>query len=260
MKRLIYISALTLVFSAKAEVVLRQGNVKVSDPDQLRAFLKSVDRESNETVCLGVEEIPGAYLCQSSSQKLMNDTLTRMGFFMGAAKGLNYGTIMNNDDRMLKMYKNAIAGHNLPGDVIEDFYLKVSDLNSDEASFKTGFVDKLSDTNIYVIGTSIEEKLDAKKTVSHEIYHAQYGLNPNYKRIVDAYWDIELSVSERGEVRTILGVAYNTNDGIIIDEFQAYVLEQNAETTGHLKGMAIKHGAALRKRLTDAGVAPVIIQ
>lgn len=188
--------------------------------------------------CNGVTEVPGAYVCVTFYQADLNDAFTRIGLFMGAGKGLKQGTLLQASDWKLKNYKKLVAGHNMPGKTIIDFYNNTKKkpaikLNKMEASFKASFVNnpviQAKKDNYYVIGLSVQSTKSQESVVSHEIFHAQYLLTPNYKETVDKFWQTQVSSEDKKKIKETLGKAYNTEDTIIIDEFQAYLIQDNAE-------------------------------
>lgn len=220
--------------------------------------------------CAEVLEIPSAFICQSHFQKPMNAMFTRMGFFMGAGKGTKEGEVLPKADQQLLNFEKLISGHNLSGKSILGFYDATSGLGSadakslraEELSFKKGFVEnervrKLG-TAIYVISVSAQNTKSAHDLISHEIYHAQYGLSQKYKSVVEKFWKEEISLKDKEKIRKILGSVYNEADSIIIDEFQAYLLQTNAQgdQLGEFVG---KYGAKLKQKLKAGGTPPVSV-
>lgn len=210
--------------------------------------------------CAPVAEIGGAYLCTAFYQSTMNDVFTRMGFFMGAARGFQPGTVVPHGSCRLANYRKLVAGHNLPGQVILEFYRQASPLTAAEKSFRDGFLGQESirrlGSGFYVIGTAVQNSKAAKDVVTHEIHHAQYGLDPVFRSVVNRFWTEAIPEADRRKIRELLGELYNPIDSIIIDEAQAYLLQSNAGRD-HLKEYAGKYAGALRLALANAGAAPV---
>ena len=187
--------------------------------------------------CSEVQELPGTLLCQSYLQKTMNRTFTRMGFFMGAAAGTKAGEFIPLDQPELLNYEKVVAGHNLPGAVVLDFYAQAETKNLLLSEMEIKFKNKILDSKevqalgskFYLIGLSAQNVKPSLDVLSHEIRHAEYALKPCYSKIVDHFWRAKLSLSDRKQVIGKLERAYQVNDAILIDEFQAYLLQNHPE-------------------------------
>lgn len=235
-------------------------------------ILTNIDKDTSTLdrymECSEVSEISGAYVCISFYQADLNDAFTRIGIFMGAGKGLKQGTLLKEQDWKLKNYKKLVAGHNMPGNTITDFYENVPkdtsiQLNQMEKEFKSSFVDsqkiKAKKDNFYVIGLSVQSTKSQESVASHEIFHAQYLLTPKYKQTVDSFWKHQVSSEDKQKIKQTLGKAYNTEDFIIIDEFQAYLIQDNAEKD-LLREFVASYRKKLIKSLEKAGVKIIRVQ
>lgn len=62
-------------------------------------------------------------------------------------------------------------------------------------------------------------------TLNHELLHAQYFKDENFRKTVDEFWNEKITKEDKEKIKTILGVAYNKNDEFLIrNEFQAFLL------------------------------------
>ncbi|MGZ5279816.1 MAG: hypothetical protein ACXWC9_07740, partial [Pseudobdellovibrionaceae bacterium] len=85
--------------------------------------------------------------------------------------------------------------------------------------------------------------------VGHEINHASFYLQPNYKNSVLDFWQKNVSSTDKSKIRSILGKLYNAkDDNIIVDEFQAY-LTQMDEKNNPLAEFIPKYKRKLMKNL-----------
>ena len=196
---------------------------------------------SDLMACGAVIEVPGTYLCVPKSKDKMNDALLRMGFFWGTGCGFKAGTLIPKDDQVLKTYNNYVFGHNLPGDVITNYFNTVAaihdsrkSLNSAEQDFFLNFVQTPEilrlHSQYYLIAAVASGNTRFHSVLSHEIHHARYYLQPKYKSIVDLFWKNEISERDKNQIRQILGYSYNAdNENTMVDEGQAYILEENAD-------------------------------
>ena len=230
-----------------------------------RGILSHLDQDTSAVdqymACNETSEIPGFYICVAFYQADLNDAFTRAGIYMGAAKGMEKGTLLKESDWTLKNYKKLVAGHNLPGDVVRKFYRSAMQnpditLNTMEAQFYSALMSqpqlKNEDTPFYIVGLSVQSTKPQQSVLSHEIYHAQYLLTKNYKSVVDRYWKETVTDDDKDKIRAVLGRAYNTEDYIIVDEFQAYLLQDNADKDMLKDFLSYREG--LEKELVSAGV------
>jgi hypothetical protein len=150
--------------SAKGLDDLRKQLTKTVAQVVVQNLNKKTDTLDDALECREVKELRSVYVCMSFFQQDLNDAFTRMGIFMGAAKDTKAGTLLNINEPLLVNYKKLVAGHNLPGKVIEAFYQAISSSSSEldpfELMFLQGFVQhpsiqKLKD-NFYVIGVSVQ--------------------------------------------------------------------------------------------------------
>jgi hypothetical protein len=211
------------------------GVMSVSDFNSL----PDIAKPSADMNCSEILEVPGAFLCVTHYQFRMNKTFTKMGFFWGTVRGFNAGTLLENQNPLLAYYSSLIDGQNLPGKVVADYFNAVqtlgdsrSSLNSFEKEFFADFVMNpeivARNNNYYVIAISKETTKNGS-SLSHELNHARYSLSPLRKQIIDEFWQKDVSTSDKARIRRILGRIYNIhNESAMIDEFQAYLLQEDA--------------------------------
>lgn len=149
--------------------------------------------------------------------------------------------MISNDDPKLLSLENTLVAHNLPGQVISDFVVTVSNASSEflglnvaEQEFKTSILDAPAISSLngqyYVIAFPLDAPIDYRTIVTHEIHHAQFYLSPPLRQAVSEFWNSEISAEDRALMRSILGNVYNRqNEALMIDEFQAYMLQEDAE-------------------------------
>jgi hypothetical protein len=217
--------------------------------------------------CVALDSVPGAYLFCSFYQRDINDALTRAGIFMGAGKGIPSEMILAHDDPTLLNYKKLVAGHNLPGSVVKRFFAALAgardsklETNRSEKIFRDLFLNSPEITerqeNFYVIGLSIQTTKSYESILSHEILHAQYFLNPAFRKAVREFWQ-DIPTEERAGIRETIGKAYNiVDDGLVMDEFQAYLLQAKADRD-LLRGF-IRYREPLFSKLRESAVSPIL--
>jgi hypothetical protein len=206
--------------------------------------------------CVEISELPGAYLCSAFYQRDMNDVFTRMGLFMGAGKGIKKFALVPQEDHTLANYKKLVAGHNLPGSIVTAFAQAANDASEFESAFLKPFLEKVAEKKekFYLIAFSIQNMKSHQNVISHEIFHAQYYLNNGYNKVVNEFWQNDVTKEDKALIYETLGKAYNTDDeDLIIDEFQAYLLQQEAGSD-RLRALVEKHKSTLEAQLKKAGV------
>jgi len=178
---------------------------------------------------------------------------------------------MATDDPALINYEKLIAGHNLTAEAIIGFYKSTASLeksskkslNVEEAQFQKEFLSSNKITRLgkdfYVIAVSVQNTETTKELIGHEIYHAQYELNPKFRKTVDLFWNGIVNQKDKRKAADVLGKMYNTSDRILIDEFQAYILEDGAES-GPLLKLAVKYKPKLQAALKKAGASLIMIE
>jgi hypothetical protein len=266
----------------KTTVEVALASSKVSLPDGLSPWILGIKAKVGGRIlanlsadtdgvdryieCAEVAELPGAFLCCSFYQSDMNDAFTRMGIFMGAGRGVQENTVMSHGDPVLRNYKKLVAGHNLPGPAVSRFYSRLlieknSDLglNEFEGAFHNDFLQnpavKALGDQFYLIGLSIQNMKTYQSVVTHEIFHALYFLNPDYRETVRRFWSESISEKDRTQITEVIGQAYNTeNLELVIDEFQAYLLQSGAHQD-RMKLFVERYQAALSEQLALRGIA-----
>lgn len=218
--------------------------------------------------CVEIAELTGAYLCCAFYQSDMNEAFTRMGLFMGAGKGMAASTLARNDDFVLANYRKLVAGHNLPSTMIRDFYQRLekekdASLQATpwESAFQKNFVDspavKAKGDRFYVIGLAIQNMKSYANVVTHEIFHARYFLDPVYSETVNRFWRESVTAADRKNITDVVGQAYNVDqEELVIDEFQAYLLQSEAEKD-RMKNFVASYRQKLERTLASAGVRSI---
>ena len=112
-------------------------------------------------------------------------------------------------NHMATRYEGAVparTGWNMPMSIVEKYKTKES-----------LFIPYLSLAD-YVI---IYQRGDIQ-TKKHELLHALYSMNPNYRSHVNGVWE-SLTTKEQERIHSVLRELHYPNDpAILLDEFQAY--------------------------------------
>lgn len=244
--------------------------VRITDPSQMRTFSRFVGNSSNEFVqCREAAEIPGTFVCMFAHSTLGNLMLYRTTNFVERlnrrySRGViipGYGFGEDWGDVNAKGYANAF---DLEKKDLLEFYNKAqaecaagrneSCLNAYEKNLFNSFILPLAQTreNFVILGVGYGNA----GSLSHEIIHAQYFLRPEYRAVVDCYWETELSADQRTGVKNYLEDTYDTSYRfLMINEFQAYVLQRGERS--QLRSDGERHQGPLLRQLNDAGISVV---
>jgi hypothetical protein len=110
----------------------------------------------------------------------------------------------------------------------------------DDVSFFIGFnfpmkiVPKENDLYKYIeeVDYVIVYKHGDIKTKNHELCHAKYFTDKNYKDSADALWNSLTNVSKKNIIDMLIRMKYKNNMDILIDEFQAYYYTEKSNFFG----------------------------
>jgi hypothetical protein len=160
-------------------------------------------------------------------------------------------------------------GHDIPSTNLVNFYKSVLQLcqqsngNSDvcpspsEKEFFEKFVGPVASQHpiFVVITTTFARSVTYVEIVSHEIMHGQYFLLAPYRATVDTFWK-GMAEQDKQRVRQLLSGYDTTNDFVMRNEFQAYLLMAGGENE-QLGSMIPKFRAPLTQALNQAGTPPI---
>lgn len=197
------------------------------------------DRAFPEAIVFSIEDIPGAFIVIFNDILVMNHAFDRASNYIEVASRL----IMGNE-----VFGLSAGGHDLKGADLNRYW-KVAQSRSEESraalpndaeylrrlEIESEFFHLvvLPKINQYgedkVVFISAPSDNNSKKTISHEIQHARYFTNPNYKNAVAHFWSELMTAEEREQFKTVVnlsGLGYDLqNDDLIQNEFQAHMLE-----------------------------------
>jgi hypothetical protein len=280
MKTLILLASVLAYTPVYSEVILSTPiKVETGIPGWNAQFTKFVSQKKKNknysstglTECRAVQEIPGAHVCLSYDQKDMNLALGRASSYIEGTGGNTKGVLINQDDKVFHSFLYDIGGHDLKGASLLNFYEVVqkacSESNEDEnvcfsknesELFSNFIIPAIKENpNFVLITYSLISSMDYENILSHEIMHAQYFLDSNFRDVVDHFWDSKVSEMDKIAIRNIFSKNYDPNDEFLMkNEFQAYLLQADAEKAW-LKKYLLKYRGALISALLKNSSRPV---
>lgn len=222
--------------------------------------------------CVQITEAKNVFLCMSYHHEILNGTMWRFSIFSEGFSSVEKRTVVGHDHPAGRYIKAFIGGFNTPGAELTGFFaaVKDADLSTQERTFKREVYDQIiqriggPSEEFYVVsipmtGTGI---MTFFETASHELLHAQHRMIPAYKKIVTEFWNDEVTDEHRSVFTKSIADIYDTTDlSTVIDEFQAYLLQNGSEmgvygSVGKYEGInfVAKYRKSLVKKLTQAGI------
>lgn len=256
----------------KADIVALSERVSVAkDIDHWNAALAQKTLENSELrkkglmECAQVKELPAVILCNATKKHYMNMILTRASIFSEGTRGSQAGNLTStNSEAYLKIERMAV-GHDIPSNQLLNFWSQLQSAcaqqslcpTKDEEEFFMRVVLPASREMPRFVVISYSLDTDWWVTVTHEMLHAQYFLDPVYRETINQFWSESVSEKDRVDIKKILGAFYNGNDEFVMkNEFQAYLLQKNPEQY-ELRSYVSVYRERLLRKLQEAGVAPI---
>lgn len=224
------------------------------------------------TECRRLIEVEDTFLCLSHQDVEMNSSFLRCSFFVeGLYNSASKDKVIRQDDPTYKISYTNVAGHNLQRRDLLEFNRKIQEdcvssnkdkmvcYNRNEKEMFENFIVPyaIQIPKFVVISAAQISTMKWQYVVSHEIMHAQYFNHAKYKDTVDAVWEKQMTEEEKEEIRNALSGVYDkSNEFLMKNEFQAYILQTGAENA-RLSTYVAKYRPLFLKRFKEAGVIPI---
>jgi len=186
--------------------------------------------------CRHIPEIPGTFLC-TGDDLVIHSAFSRAEFFVEHSHH---------------------SAHDLRSEDLNAFFAAADEacktypdscLNGDEI-FLRRLVKKAELGFEKSVFLGIPRGIYLPFMISHELRHARFFLNKNYHDVVVEFWN-DLSGSQRGAVTRLLEKKYDVSvPDLLINEFQAYVL-QDEPSRGLLGSIAYQYKSPLLRALGE---------
>lgn len=225
--------------------------------------------------CAAVNEIQGAYLCASVHLKHANLALARASIFVEGLFDTPKGTVVKLSSSAYLQGVSDIGGHDLTSDDLATFWQALSQACSSSQSadicptprekemFNDFILPKIATSEKFVIiSYALHSIIDWPEVVTHEILHAQYFLQPDFRATADHFWTTKVlpDTQSMNEIKDALAPYYNVDDEFLLkNEFQAYILMANAENNV-LSEVVQKFRQPLMTAMQNHGVQPLQVQ
>lgn len=218
--------------------------------------------------CAEVAELEGVILCAANKKRYMNKALSRASIFSEGTQGIEAGNLTETSSAAYLKIEKMAVGHDIPSQELLNFWTKLESscaqkrlcpAEEEEELFKKVVLPASQKLSQFVV-ISYSLDTDWWVTLTHEMMHAQYFLDPIYRQTVDQFWNESVTDQDRKKIKSILGSFYNGNDEFVMrNEFQAYLLQKNPEQY-ELHAYVTVYRDKLIKSLREAGAAPIAIK
>jgi hypothetical protein len=228
------------------------------------------------TECRWVEGLPDVLLCGSYDTAAMNPLLLRASLFVEGLQQFPPGTVARGTEPAYRWALRRVGGFDLMKrhfdptrrDLVGFFTALDAACTRERALCATPSEQAMREllerawsgrAQFVVVTFAYHGPILDSFVVSHELLHAQYFTSAPFREVVDAYWT-QLPAAERDAVTAELGQRYDKSDDLLIrNEFQAYVLMAGAENAS-LAEVAARHREPLRTLLRERGVTPIVTE
>ncbi len=215
--------------------------------------------------CGELKELKGVVLCASTKKTYMNKALTRASIFSEGSNGTPVGSLASTDSAVYQNIVTHALGHDIPSKALLGFWSDLEHSCQEKRLCPTPEEKDLfqeiilpvshKESQFVVISYSIDTEWYV--TLSHEMMHAQYFLDPTYQKTVDQFWSETVTAAARKEITEILAAQYNKEDEFVIrNEFQAFILQHSA-LQAQLHQYVPLYRDKLIQKLKEAGSEPL---
>jgi hypothetical protein len=212
--------------------------------------------------CREISDIPGTIFCFAKTKQKLSKMMGRVSYFV---ESNSKGTI--TDPSSSKYTRSAAAnyeGHDIQGEDYDGFHQELEEVclknsklcaNSMEKELKVDVIDpfKARGFDNYVVISTWVRTPRLSQVVSHEILHARFFLNLEYRLAVEDFWMNEVEPKDKRTIYNLLARTYDltgmNGNTLLLNEFQAYTLQKGSRTTD-LGVDSSKYQKKLRDRLS----------
>lgn len=228
--------------------------------------------------CVKITEAKNVIFCLAYSQYIMNMTFWRPSLYSEGFAHFPQRTVADHNNPSAPYIKYAIGGFNIPSEMFIDFFNEAP--KGTYSSQEKVLVEKLynpllkeigTDEPFYIVTSAVNGGTMSESffnTASHELLHAQLRMTPGYEEVVTKFWNTQVSKEHKTEFIESLRGVYNIDDErVMIDEFQAYILQKGAENSvyGSVKkykdiDFVMLYADKLRSELEMAGIKAIYVE
>jgi hypothetical protein len=210
-----------------------------------------------------LKELPGTYVLLFNGSRFMNSALDRASLYIEKGELLSDAQVVAGEEDS--------GGHNLRAEDVLQFWDKyqaqkepAGPSSSEDAAYLQieqdlwhNVILPLARENPNAVFLAASVDGGAGEVLTHELVHAQYVTQPEFRDVVEQFWHEQVSEEDKADVRDALSASYDvSNEELVMNEFQAYLLQRGNEDR-ELKAFVAKYEQPLRDALAARGVAVV---
>lgn len=214
--------------------------------------------------CIDLIKPASTTLCLFNYRVFMNAALDRASFYVEQEK-----RVQSHAEHLEKVKSSNSAGHDLSADPMKDYLtaygiakgafsfpqesLAESMVALEEKFWAEEVVPRLAlRPGLILIAGAVDT--DLEPVLSHELQHAQYRTEWNFRQTVHKFWRDDLTTADKDTIKKSLSKGYNTsNEELVIDETQAYLLMRGSQSS-LLAHFVPRLSAVLESRLGEVGL------
>lgn len=226
--------------------------------------------DNADVLILELRELRQVYVAIFPTLNKMNFVLGRPTVFLTEG-----GLLLNHKEMVNPENFDGYVGHDLEENLLRHFakllmekeeamsYPETKEAGKNlcmEASFWEKFLWPSLNIRGNMILVAASEEYLLESTVSHEVHHAIFYGNRAFQRVVNKYWEENVSSKDRrGIIRVLKSYEYDVdnNKKLLLNEFFAYLLQIDAEED--VLSDYVKYAKDLREFLSAEGFAIPII-
>ena len=230
------------LFGAVAPAALG-GTITMLEPIRSSDVKAWNDKAAGDVECRELSDIPNAFLCLTRTDDLLTGLMARTSYFKEATPR---GQVVAADDpKFMNSDQAHYVGHDTMAMAVGAFYDAIALACATDRTFctsplETEMLEKLvrplqqrkADNFAILAVTAGTEGFMSNAT--HEILHARYYLDAGYRAAVTRFWNNQVAAEDRDKIRAFLATTYNFEGAegqeLLVNEFQAYTLEDDADT------------------------------
>ncbi len=194
--------------------------------------------------CAELQELKNAFFCIGDEKVHVNAAFARTSIYadgFGANGKVKQWVSLN--EPVVEKGKTQVSGHDIFGEDLRKMYESQKELCKKDKSFcltvpeKELFEDFLpplfkSKEPFVIIAFGIGgQRMKSSDIAAHEVLHAQYYLQDEFKKaVIEFYSEEVIDSKEETQMKKAFEGTYNLNNpDLMVNEFQAHVLQTGAE-------------------------------
>jgi hypothetical protein len=263
-----FTAALFLCLSISSTAYSRVALIEpIADFHDFARLSQALSDKAVTMACGRYTPVPNTIVCLTPTQNQMNRAFLRGSIWAEGLYGTSFHSVVYLDSPMVAMAQERIRGHDLSGKDLFAFFSAAEKfcesnrnacLNEEETELRDVLRSNAQSDSV-VIGLPVKTSNSSSRgnfylpnILSHELLHARFFNVQGYAQSVREFWLQKVSAQDQVEIATELRKTYNVDANeaspLLLNEFQAYLLQKGAGDS-RLKKFLPKYQRALLENL-----------